>query len=322
MGNFQRGYIAVIKNFDPHKAKEQLYARFPYILESSHLRKNDGWPEFLGPPKHLEEFENRLRMCIDILTSEFLGKGYYLDVDERKTIQKDFSLENLIETAILSEKKCSYKELTKKELFSNKNQDSYSFLKKTLERKFPFSETIQACLGIPIDLSGISLPEKRTIAVQAAAQVLWFYKKGLIALVPQMRVEIWNNKSLVSLLGLRRFQNSKVVEDWIRVVNPKPKEMRKGAPSKRRRNNDYQYSHIVLIPEIFSENPNRTNFLKLRFAVMVIGKILSAIGLTQKEVLSSRILQAYQEPLKFYPRKLTVDWVMEALLINGSIYDL
>lgn len=276
------------------------------------------------PPVDLKEFEDRLESTVTRLYRFLFGVIYYLDFDERSTLRKDTSLENVIDILITCNKKNSEGiKLDHKMSFSwNQRHDCYVFLKRVLERNCPLHEDFQEYIGIYIDHSGISLPEKREIAMQAAAQVLWFFNKGQISLVSQMRVEIWKNKSLASLLELKRVQNARVVEDWIRKINPMPKAMRKGAPSKRQINNDWLYSNIILIPEVFSENPNRTNFLKLRFTVMVIAKIMSTIGMQQEEILGCKIIQSYEEPLKFYPKNYIREWVVEALLKNGSIYDL
>lgn len=281
-------------------------------------------PKNVTPPKDYREFEDRIVVVLERLLERMFGLVYHLDFDERTTLQKDASIDNLIEIGIKIEKK--YKG---KPIIINEQLNCFGFLKTALEKNYPFSQYAQDFLGIQIDFSDLSVPKRRVIGVQAAAVVLWFEKKGQISSTQQMRKEIWENKALVEFLELYKFQdeaardrNPRVLENMIRQVNPVPANERKQWPSQRALNKDHHYSKTVLIPEIFSENSPRINYQKLRLAIMSIARVLSHSGSSQEEIINSVIVQAYRARLEFYPKMFVNAWIRESLSASGSIFTL
>jgi hypothetical protein len=262
----------------------------------------------IEPPKHLGEFEDRLMKLLDCLYQGYFGIAYYLDFDERRTLEKNVSYKNLIDIAI----KCA----TKGPSVVNVQFECYEFLKMALEKNFPFSPLAQSLLGLSLDLSDLTKPKQDVIAVQCASQVLWYLKKSNIPKIVTMKDKLLDRKEpFFDLLGLGRFNDPRTIEKWVSVVYPIPKSQRK-----RRSQPDGAYDNIIDIPDIFTNRG--TSFPRLRFAIICTTQTMKALGYSLSEIVNSRPVALLAEPLKFYPQRYASDWIKEAFSSNGSIYPL
>lgn len=280
-------------------------------------------PKPVNPPKDLAEFENRLMEFLTEVQMTTFGLAYYLDFDDRKTLKKDCSYENLIDIAIKYEKKHG-----NRPVLLNGYTDCKGFLKLALEKGYPFSKHAQVFLGISMVRLDLDKNKMHKIAVQAAAQIKWFLKGSAIPTQKEMRLEILNDGDLTKLLEISSFlhpkkdqQRPRTLEDWVGEIDPRPPGTRKGRPSKKPNSEKHPYSIIVTIPGVFFENPLRTNFIYLRYVVYVLTKILKATGFSTDQIFQCRIFEAYKSYLNFYLRDLVDDWIKEALAVNGSLYD-
>jgi hypothetical protein len=266
-------------------------------------------PRQVAFPKNLEIFEKRLWSYYHKLSDQYFDK-----LSSPKKVE-ELTYEKLIEILICPKKlrKSQYKGL------KIDKKECYDFLKKAIERKVPFSEYTQKYLGIPIDNNNLTVPEKRIIAIQAAAQVLWYYKKSKIPSTRAMQKEVWNDRLFILAQGLINFKNTRVIENWIREVNPLPENERKLWPLQRKSLQDCCFDQIILIPGIFLTNPLRINFEKLRFAIKMIVQRLSSLSIPQEAIIDHLIFHSYIDQLQFYPQSYVKDWIKEAFIDSGSI---
>lgn len=264
------------------------------------------------PPKNFKEFEDRLGIYLVDLYKLFFGLIY--DVESGKTIKRKKDDETLLDAL------CNCDKFSKEVRFVIEGMDHYSFLRNAIERDAPFViyDDIYL-LGVERDRSGLFLPEKNKIAIQIAAQVHWNLEKNKIPTIENMKDFLQNKKNLhYSLLQIQRF-NARTICDWIRDVFPVPKDSRKGRPSKNGVPEDY-FNDLTPIPGVFFEDCKVINFLKLRFTIIFLARVLKNLGWSIDHVKKSKFIHIYQSPLRFYPYNYVNDWLHAAYNENGSIF--
>lgn len=290
---------------------------YDILLEGMLMRAN----EPVDSPKNLQEFVSRVDKILEESFERNFGFQHYLK--DRKYIKSNPTIENLIKV------ECDLEKQRRGEiLVINQDLDGYKFLKLALERNYPFTVRAQHFLGIFIDRSKITKPQKLTIGIQAAAQVLWFIKKEIILSIKGMRENLLGknskNCSLWKFLNILNLQtkksiklNERIVENWIRKICPIPKRERK----RFHKINNSCFSNIIYIPGIFLSNPSRINFSKLRIGIITLTKNLFFQRLSLKEIQNHPILLAYKKPLKYYLKDYVNDWIEEGFHSNGTIFD-
>jgi hypothetical protein len=255
------------------------------------------------------EFEERLGELLQYLRDRFFGITY--EIVSSKTIKREKNNETLVEAMCNFEKCCNDK---KYEALANEKLPIYGFLKLALEKDAPFDSEYH--LGIQRDRSGLSLPQKNAIAVQCAAQVLWHLEGSQIPSIEAMeRTLLDRSRLFFDLLELDRFNNPRTIEDWVRAVFPVPRGDRK----KGRLKSMTAFADIIFIPGIFTESG--VSFPRLRFALVSITRVLKALDWQLSEIVKSRPIILLVEKLQFYPRLYVMDWIEEAYVFNGSIFD-
>ena len=108
--------------------------------------------------------------------------------------------------------------------------------------------------------------------------------------------------------------------DWISGIDPRPKEKRKGRPSKKTSKEDPSFKEIKTIPGIFIGDPEKVNFIYLRYAITVVSRILRCMHLPESEIVKFHVIEKYKKALSFYLKRLIDEWVQESFSENGSIY--
>lgn len=276
----------------------------------------------LNLPRNEEDFLRRIKSIYISLKKNLFGTAHDIEKDNRKTLSKDTSYENLISQSILLQKN-----QRKKEAAKNEKNDYWAFFKLALEKGLEFTEYDQAFLGVWVDFSKLDVLKKRKIAVQAAAQIKWFLKGGKINSTEQMRNQILNDSRLGELLEIFTFIHSdtecrrdRTMLDWISGIDPRPKERRKGRPSKKTSKEDPNFKEIKPIPGIFIGNPEKVNFIYLSYAITVLSRILRCMHFPENEIVKFLVIEKYKEILPFYLRRLIDEWIQEAFSENGSIY--
>jgi len=178
------------------------------------------------------------------------------------------------------------------------------------------------------DYSSVTIPQRRIIGVQAAAQVLWYLKRGEIPYTTEMRKEIWRHEEILSFLGYIDLATGKIIypgarrlEDAIRKVNPLPDNKRRGWHVHSPVLEDELFSRVCLIPRIFSaQNPLRINFGRLRITIIALARIQAILDRPIEEVENSPILKAYVKPLEPHEMDCGVKWSREGYHSDGSIF--
>ena len=279
---------------------------------------------YVNPPKNLEEFKERGAKIMSHLSFSLFGlresfEGLILlHCLYSCEPPKEAAIENLIKATM------NLKAETMR--LDTEDVDFYKFLKRVLENGYPLNPDYQSSLGLSIDYSKIDLFKKRRIAVQTAAQVKWFLQKeGYLSSV-WAESEIIEDKPLYELLEISTFrtegQGPKTLREWITEINPFSEPDKRGRPSANNAKEVFLYSRIALNPNVFFENSYRVNFIRLKYLVSVLAKILRLAGLTSKDIHEHPVVQAYMTPFNFYPRDYIGDWIDESLTKNCSIYEL
>lgn len=241
------------------------------------VRNNpEGWEEHpdrdFSPPKSLEVFEYRLLICYRDTQTAHFGHAHFLA--EGKTLKKRTDYKALVDTLIVHEK-CSKR--VKRSRLNPK--DIYGFLKYILERDAPTGLPDKFILGFQRDRSRrfskayleLSIPEKKKIAAQAAAQVLWFIEGQKIPTLAEMGGRL-RKAPITGLFKFDKLFNIPNFLNWIRPVCPVPAELRKKTqiPS-------HHFKKIVEIPGIFTEKG--VDFLRLLFALQCVTRVMKSLGM-------------------------------------------
>lgn len=266
---------------NPIKIEGKIFQKEFYLGMKMMLERYNPSEMPCEPPSNLNEFEDRLGELLIHLKGLFFGLAQ--DVETGKTLKKEKGSEALAKALCNYEKYCQ----TKHDIFfANGIWDLYNFLKLVLERDVPLLFNEIYILGVTRDRAGLSLPQKNVIAVQAAAQILWHLEKDKIPNIKEMRGRLKNKENpLYTLLELPRF-GSRTIEDWIREVFPVPHDERRGQPSKEGVSKGF-FNELIPIPEIFLEEGKKINFLKLRFAISCLTRVLKTFGWSREEICKS-----------------------------------
>lgn len=283
------------------------------LFETFSVVKDD-----IKPPKDLREFEDRFGAFVCDLRKHFFG-GIY-DVGQGKTLKRKKDDETLLDAL------CSYDKFFKNRppfvIEEGVYTIPYDFLRLVIERDAPLvvCEDIHL-LGIERDRSGLSSPQKNMIAVQVAAQILWYLEKNKIPTIEVMKKKLLDKKFFYyNFLKLNRFPRPRTIEEWITQVFPVPKKLRKGKPSNSGVPEHY-FNRIIPVPGIFLNNYQVINFQKFRFAIKCIAKILLMSRWSIDQILTSKFIQFYRKPLKIYLQMYVDGWIHDAVIDNRRIFD-
>lgn len=270
--------------------------------------------EEMIPPADERDFEARFGKYEEDLRNKLFGYMYYLK--ESKTLKRDSSVETIVEFL------CEYDKHADELFVVTQQHNGYSLLKQILEKDAPFAiRQDKYLLGFERDRSGLSGPQMNVIAVQAAAQVTWYLKKDKLPTIESMSEYLCDKKyPLYHLLEVKRFYDPKTIRKWISKVFPIPNDARKGRPSLDKTPKE-DFNTLTHIPDIFLENGNVINVLKLRFAIECLTQVLKSLNWSKKRILESSLIGLYQMPLKFYVVDYVCDWITEAFEKNGRIFD-
>ena len=290
-------------------AQEEVEMMFQFLLLISQANKAP-----IEPPKDLRDFEDRMGEVEIKLRNIFFGFTY--DIGTGKILKRKKSTEAIVEAL------CNYDKYAKDLTVINEHIDPYGLLKQILERDAPLIVCDDIyLLGVKRERSGLSLPQKNKIAVQATAQVLWYLEKCKIPTIEKMKKTFLNKKNpFYTLLQLSRFNNLRTIENWVREVFPMPKKTRKRHSSKNKLSNNY-FDTLIPIPGVFLEDGKMINFLKFRFAIVCLVRVLITLGWSIDQVKNSIFINFYRSPLKFFLYRYVDNWINEAVAPNGSIFD-
>ena len=262
----------------------------------------------IEPPKDLREFEDRLGKLMLFLKGTFFGLTY--DIEERKTLKKDTGPETLVRVLQDYEKyRNAYGEI-----FHN-HLEAYQFLKLALESNTSLIWDDRYLLEISRDRSGLMVPDKKELAVQCAAQVLWYLEGDKFLTIMDMEQCLKTDPRL-QWLNARQFQKARTIWDWIRPICPISEEDRK-KPSHQR--NREVFKELIPIPGIITESGGKVNFPKLRFVILSLSFTLKGLGWSLDQVRESNLIALYAVSLRFYPALYVGDWVKEAFENHCSI---
>ncbi len=277
------------------------------------------------PPHNLvsltsEAFWEKLDQIHDDIRERFFGYTY--KILSTKTLRRDDSNETLVEAL------CCYEE------WYEKNKDSIyfecdsacHFLRLVLERNAPlfgYEEEVFGPLNIKRDRSGLSEPQKKEIAFQAGAQVLWYLKKSKIPTIQEMQ-ELLLNKThpffeILAAGDPNLSFGSRTVSNWISKVFPIPQDARRGRPSKVAIS-PTAFECLVCIPGIFSERGAVINFSILQFVLTSISRFLEKLEWTREQIINSEIFKLYANPVHPFLRIYNAVWVHQVFLKNSSIF--
>lgn len=272
-------------------------------------------------------FTDRLIEVESKLRDRFFGLTY--EIVSTKMLRRDRSAEALMEALACGEKYFSDKEVI------NEQIDWRGFLKSVLETDAPlfnYEEYLFGSVGVKRDRSGLTEPQKEAIAFQAGGQVLWHLEKNKIPTIEKMKELLLDKTNLFwelfdlkesSSCPIPRGWNPRTIENWVREIFPVPADLRKGRPSKKGIASSL-FDNLVLIPEIFFENEAKINFLKLRFALACLTRVLKALGWSLEKIIESHFIKLYIRPLGFeffvFSKSIIENWIREAFTKKGSIF--
>lgn len=270
--------------------------------------------EEMTPPADERDFEARITKYEEDIKNKLFGLMYYLK--ESKTLKRDSSAETIVDFL------CEYDKHADELFVITQCHDAYSLLKQILEKDAPFAICQDTyLLGFERDRTGLSGPQMNVIAVQAAAQVTWYLKKHKLPTIESMSEYLCDRKCpFYSLLEIDRFHDPRTIRNWISKVFPIPNNARKGRPSLDETPKD-DFNTLIHIPDIFLENGNVINMLKLRFAIQCLTRLLKSLNWSKKRIFESPLIGLYQSPLKFYVVDYVYDWIAVAFEKNGGIFD-
>ena len=291
-------------------------------MDEEYLKARNEWIEeqerSIKPPENLHEFKERLFDYVERRFERVFGLEHQISAG--KMIRRDMSVAGLVDAQIRIEKIMKAKRVVSHSLST---EDTYRFLKIALEQSYPFSRMAQRFLGINIDYGELKLPEKHRIVCQAVTQILWYLRRGEIPNAEKMGKFLPQQISLVKspeIIDSFWSKDERTIKKWIRAVCPVPRSMRIGRGGGKNIP-DSIYNNIVPIPGAFLPNDMSVNFIKLRFIIISIARILKMFGWSLEQVLDSKILKTYASPLKFYPASYVSDWARAGFRLNGSIFD-
>jgi hypothetical protein len=244
-----------------------------------------------------------------------LEYGLSYEIESKKIFKREKTTKNLVGILCAAEKYVDG--------IINEYVDPYGFLKEVLEKDAPFYVCDDMyILGIERDRSGLSKNQKNKIAVQMAAQVLWYIKKNKIPTIDAM-VRHLRSKSepFYSLIEMNSFHSSRTIEDWIRPIFPLDNHLRKGRPLNEGRSTK-NFNYVRPIQNVFSNNGKKVNVLKLRFIIFCLSRMLKIFGLSEEQIKVFNLVQIYTMPLPMYLHTYVYMWINEAMEEKiGRIFD-
>lgn len=265
------------------------------------------------PPKDWMEFENRIGKFENKLRDMLFGFTYNLETG--KTLKREKSIESIVESL------CDYDKYSENIQVITEHFNPFLLLKLILEQDAPFvicEDTY--LLGFKRDRSGLSLPQKNTITIQVAAQVLWYLEKNKIPTIELMSDHLLDKQHpFFKLFSIDRFHNPRTIKNWISKVFPVPSKLRKGRPSLNEVPEDL-FNSIMPVPGIFFEDGKVINILKLQFTIQCITRILKTLSWTMNQIENSEFILLYQRPLKYYLRCYVATWIKKTFEENGSVF--
>jgi hypothetical protein len=269
--------------------------------------------EEMTPPSDEREFEARVGKYEDDLKNKLFGYMYYLK--ESKTLKRDSSAETIVEFL------CEYDKHADELFVITQYHNGYRLLKQILEKDAPFAICQDTyLLGFERDRSGLSGPQMNVIAVQAAAQAIWYLKKHKFPTKGSMIDFLFDKKNaLYGFLEMNRFNNRRTIQNWISEVFPLQNGIKKGRPSLKEHLKG-NFEVLIPIPGILLEEGRVINVMKLRFAIQCLVRVLKIFGWSKKKIEGSPLIGLYQAPLKYYLRDYALDWIKESLEKNGRIF--
>lgn len=258
-------------------------------------------------------FEDRLLEIEEKLRERVFGLDH--DIESRKALKREKTNENLVTTL------CDFEKYTNGIIYEQLNP--IELLKKIIDRNAPFLVCDDMyILRVERDRSELSLPQKNEIAIQVAAQLIWYIKKDEFPTIGAMaKCLLSEDACFYSLLEMKRFQSPRTVENWIRPVFPVENHLRKGRPLDDGREKTL-FDHVRLIENVFSENNKKVNFMKLRFIIFCLSRMLKIFGLSINQIKTFDLTRAYILPLPIHLHMYVYIWINEAVEEKiGRIFD-
>jgi hypothetical protein len=168
--------------------------------------------------------------------------------------------------------------------------------------------------------TNITLPQKNRIAVQCAAQILWNLKGQEISTIEKMIDRLQKKDDpIFALLELNRFAQKKTIRDWISPIFPISERWRKMKADHPQR--ALQFKELRPIPDIHAKDEIYMG--KLLFATFCVARILKLQDWDESQITDSKVLNCLWAPVsQLIRKKYLKDWVSEAYLGNGRIFDL
>jgi hypothetical protein len=254
----------------------------------------------VSPPKDFREFEDRIGEFEEKLRNLFFGLTY--DIETKKTLKREKTPEAIVEAL------CKHEKYFQKHNVINEQLSPLFVLMLAIERDAPLVVCEDTyLLGIERDRSGLTLPQKNKISVQAAAQVLWYLEKDRIPNIGKMtNLLLDKSNALYKLFKIGRFSpTSRAITIWVSEIFPVPKGNRQG----HKFHHSDHFDNLIRIPGVFQEGYSTLNVLKLRFALDCITKVLELKGWTVDEIKRCDLVNFYLEPIRKYPLYLLCDWI-------------
>lgn len=306
------------------KSKEEfiVHAEMKKFFEYSKIEPSKHLMDMAEAATHPDGFVDRLIEVEGKLRDRFFGLTY--EIESTIMLRRDRSPEALMEALAIGEKYFS------KEKVIHEQIDGYGFLKLALEKDTPlfdYEDYLFSCVGIKRDHSGISLSQKNAISVQSAAQVFWYLRKSKIPNIAEMKKELMDKKNpLYELLKMNQYsigEDAQTIDKWISKIFPVPEDLRKGRPSKKGIAPSL-FDNLIPIPEVFPENGAKINFLKLRFTLECLTRVLKALDWQLEQIIGSQFINLYTRPLGFefyvFSKSIIENWVREAFAKNSCIF--
>ncbi len=204
-------------------------------------------------------------------------------------------------------------------IFINYQLDIHCNFRRSIEENRPFCVD-DSYLGLARDLSKFLKPEKKRIAVQAAAQVLWFLEKNDIPTIECMAQRLIDLKeSICKKLDI--LPSEEKIKEFVAYVFPVPRQRRRGNRSKKNIRTE-DFVNIVIIPGIHSKNGYAIHYPKLRFIVTCCARVFVILGTTIEQIKNSDLMKCYKKIASSRVHGFIDAWVEEATQSNQSIFEI
>jgi hypothetical protein len=264
------------------------------------------------PPKDIREFEDRWGKYDEALRNLLFGFTY--DIESGKTLKREKTPEVMVDAL------CRYEKNTMNLKIINEQLQPWFLIAFIIEKDAPLVICDDIYLfGIERDRSGLSIPQKNKIAVQAVSQSIWHLKKNKIPTIEKMKEMLLDkHEPFFDLLQLDRFNSESTLEDWISEVFPLPLDERKGRTPKAGISAEH-FENLIPIPGVFTED-NQVNLLKLRFVIKCLAMSLNLLGLDKHVIEDSPLIKLYQSSKNLIIDLMIFEGIRDAYSVNGSIF--